>query len=36
MAHTPIIATLMALETAPLLEHIHEVITISEGDTPLG
>lgn len=36
MAHTPTTATPMALETAPLIEHIHEVITISEGDTSLG
>lgn len=36
MAHTPTTATPMALETAPLLEQIPEVITINEGNTPLG
>lgn len=36
MAHTPTIAPPMALETAPLLEQIHEVITTNEGATPPG
>lgn len=36
MAHTPTTAMALALETAPLLEQIHEVITINEGATPRG
>lgn len=36
MAHTPTTATPVALETAPLLEQTHEVITINEGATSLG